>query len=414
VAVSQVEDDLKTDPTYSLRQLVLYALQLGTIGFGGPVALVGYMHRDLVERRKWISEAEYKEGLTLAQLMPGPLAAQLAIYLGYVHYGVLGATLVGGSFVLPSFLMVLALGWAYVEFGGIVWMQAVFYGVGASVIGIITISAYKLTQKTIGANKLMWAIYVASAMTTVVTESESIFLFLGAGLIVWAVRTPPWQKAPTSVASVFFLPLALLTDVKAPLSELLTQIAIFFTKAGAFVFGSGLAIVPFLYGGVVKEYGWLDDGEFLDAVAVAMITPGPVVITVGFIGYIVTGRGTDFWTGCAGASVAALATFIPCYLFTIIPAPYFKKHGKRPGIVAFVDGVTAAAVGAIAGACVVLGRRTIFENGWNLEIPKIVILLVTIGLLLKFKKLPEPFVVLGAAVIGLLIFPFVRTMLPSV
>lgn len=399
--------DLTSSPNYKFGQLVRYALQLGTIGFGGPVALIGYMHRDLVERRKWISEAEYKEGLTLAQLMPGPLAAQLAIYLGYVHHGVLGATVVGVAFVLPSFLMVLALGWAYIEFGGISWMQAVFYGVGASVIGIITISAYKLTQKTIGTNWLMWAIYLASAATTIVTESESILLFLSAGLIVWAVRAPPWRNVPTNVAAVFLPPLAMMPAVKGTLGKLLTQIAIFFTKAGAFVFGSGLAIVPFLYGGAVKEYGWLNDQEFLDAVAVAMITPGPVVITVGFIGYIVTGRGADFWAGCAGASVAALATFLPCYLFTIIPAPYFKKHGKRPGIVAFVDGVTAAAVGAIAGACVVLGRRTIFENGWTPEIPKIVLLLVTIGLLLRFKKLPEPVIVVGAALIGLLIYPFV-------
>ena len=162
------------------------------------------------------------------------------------------------------------------------------------------------------------------------------------------------------------------------------------------------------YTGVVKEYEWLNDQQFLDAVAVAMITPGPVVITVGFIGYIVTARGAGFWTGFAGASVAALATFLPCYLLTIIPAPYFRKHGKRPGIVAFVDGVTAAAIGAIAGACVVLGHRTIFESDWSPEIPKIVILLVTIGLLLRFKKLPEPFVIVGAAIVGLLVYPFIR------
>ena len=395
---------------YRLSDLVGYALKLGTIGFGGPVALVGYMHRDLVEQRKWISESEYKEGLTLAQLMPGPLAAQLAIYLGFVHYGVLGATLVGVAFVLPSFLMVLALGWAYVEYGGISWMQAVFYGVGAAVIGIITLSAYKLTQKTIGKNWLLWGIYLASAAVTIITESESIWLFLGAGVMVWAVRTWPRNADPaTTVASIAppFL-IAAVPGAKATLSELLTQIAIFFTKAGAFVFGSGLAIVPFLYGGVVKEYGWLNDQEFLDAVAVAMITPGPVVITVGFIGYIVTGRGTDFWTGLTGASVAALATFLPCYLFTIIPAPYFKKHGKRPGIIAFVDGVTAAAVGAIAGACVVLGRRTIFSDGWNPDYPKIAILLITVGLLLRFKKLSEPIIVIGAAVAGLLLFPFVH------
>lgn len=402
-------DTDETEPlVYRLSQLVLYFLKLGTIGFGGPVALVGYMHRDLVEQRKWISEAEYKEGLTLAQLMPGPLAAQLAIYLGYVDYGVLGATLVGVTFVLPSFLMVVVLGWAYVAFGGISWMQAVFYGVGASVIGIITISAYRLTQKTIGTNRLMWAIYLVSAATTVITESESVWLFLGAGLIVWALRTPPWKKAQNTAAGVAFPILALAPGAKASLNELLTQIAIFFTKAGAFVFGSGLAIVPFLYGGVVKEYGWLNDQQFLDAVAVAMITPGPVVITVGFIGYIVTAEGAGFGAGLAGASVAALATFLPCYLLTIIPAPYFKKHGKRPGIVAFVDGVTAAAVGAIAGACLVLGRRTVFANGWTPEVPKIVILLITVGLLLKFRKLPEPVVILGAALVGLLIYPFVR------
>lgn len=393
---------------YRLSELVSYALKLGTVGFGGPVALVGYMHRDLVERRKWISEAEYKEGLTLAQLMPGPLAAQLAIYLGYVHYGILGATLVGVAFVIPSFLMVLALGWAYVEYGGISWMQAVFYGVGASVIGIITISAYKLTQKTIGKSWLLGAIYVVSAATTIITENENILLFLGAGVIVWAVRTPFWRRPSPSTSHSILLPLALVPAVKSTFSELMVEIALFFTKAGAFVFGSGLAIVPFLYGGVVKEYAWLNDREFLDAVAVAMITPGPVVITVGFIGYLVAGRGTGFWEGTAGASVAALATFLPCYLFTIIPAPYFKKHGKKPGIVAFVDGVTAAAVGAIAGACVVLGRRTIFEQGWSPEIPKIVILLGTIGLLLKFKKLSEPIIVLGAALIGLLIYPWVH------
>jgi chromate transporter len=378
--------------------LVRYALRLGTLGFGGPVALVGYMHRDLVERRQWISEADYKEGLALAQLMPGPLAAQLAIYLGYVHYRARGATLVGVAFVLPSFLMVLALGWAYQAYGGLSWMQAVFYGVGASVIGIITLSAYKLTRKTIGAAGLLWLIYLVSAAVTVITESESVWLFLGAGVLVWLIRSPP-RRVHSSGATASML--ALLPTAEAvstghvPSDELLLQIFLFFTKAGAFVFGSGLAIVPFLYSGVVKEYGWLNNQQFLDAVAVAMITPGPVVITVGFVGYLVA--------GFSGATVAAVATFLPCYLMTIIPAPYFKKYGQRPGIVAFVDGVTAAAIGAITGAVVVLGRRTLFSADWSPEIPKIVICLVTLGLLWKFKKLPEPLVVLGAALVGLII-----------
>lgn len=390
-----------TIPSYTLGQLTAYAVGLGTWGFGGPVALVGYMHRDLVEKRGWISESEYKEGLTLAQLMPGPLAAQLAIYLGYVHYGVLGATAVGVGFVLPSFLMVLALGWAYVAYGGLSWMQAVFYGVGSAVIGIIAVSAYKLTLKSLGKDRLLWGIYAASAAVTIVTESEMIALFLAAGMIVWLQRTPPAFLRRSGTAGAIVLPIGMtMPAMPSASNETLARIAWFFTEAGAFVFGSGLAIVPFLYGGVVKEYGWLNDQQFLDAVAVAMITPGPVVITVAFIGFLVG--------GLAGATVAAIATFLPCYLLTILPAPYFKKHGKRPGIVAFVDGVTAAAVGAIAGAVIVLGRRTIFGTGSLPEIPKVLLVLVTIGLLVKFKKLPEPVIVLGAAIIGLVVFPLVR------
>ena len=386
---------------YTLWELTAYALKLGTLGFGGPVALVGYMHRDLVERRNWISESDYKEGLALAQLMPGPLAAQLAIYLGYVHYRVLGATLVGLAFVLPSFLMVLALGWAYVRYGGISWMQAVFYGVGSSVIGIIALSAQKLTKKTLGGDWLLWAVAAVGAAVTVITESEVASLFIVAGVLVWLVKAPPRLRAGQNTASCLaFPPLAVLGgDLPHASGDTLWQMSLFFTKAGAFVFGSGLAIVPFLYGGVVKEYGWLDDRQFVDAVAVAMITPGPVVITVGFIGFLVG--------GFTGATVAALATFLPCYLLTVIPAPYFKRFGKKPGVVAFVNGVTAAAVGAIAGAVIVLGRRTLFEHG-SPDPMKIALAAATAALLWRFRKLPEPLVVLAAAGIGLVAYPLVR------
>lgn len=387
-------------PSYRLKDLVTYALKLGTLGFGGPVALVGYMHRDLVERRGWISEAEYKEGLTLAQLMPGPLAAQLAIYLGYVHYRAAGATLAGIAFVLPSFLMVLALGWAYVLYGGLSWMQAVFYGVGASVIGIIAHSAYKLTRQTLSHDGLLWFIYLASAMATIVTQSEWVLLFLAAGVMTWLVKAPPTFGRDNQAALVT-LPLALaLPGIPVASHQTLIQVAIFFTKAGAFVFGSGLAIVPFLYSGTVHEHHWLDEQQFLDAVAVAMITPGPVVITVGFIGFLIGGFG--------GATVAAIATFLPCYLFTIIPAPYFKKHGKRPGIVAFVDGVTAAAVGAIAGAVVILGRRTLLGTGWQPDVIKTAVFAVTLLLVVRFRKIPEPIIVLAAALFGLIVYPFVQ------
>lgn len=355
------------------------------------------MKRDLVEERNWISESDYKEGLSLAQLAPGPLAEQLAIYMGYVHYGVLGATLTGIIFPLPAFFMVLALGWAYTIYGGLSWMQAIFYTVGATVIGIIANSSYKLTVRTIGRDWLFWAIYVVSAAVTVITESEKISLILAAGVLVWLVKAPPkrWQpRRLSSFALVPFLPtLATTPDVT---SGILWQIFIFFGKAGAFVFGSGLAIVPFLYGGLVNELQWLNAEEFVDAVAVAMITPGPIVITVGFIGFLVAG----FW----GSVIASLATFLPCYLFTIIPAPYFKKHGKQPGVAAFVEGVTVAAIGAITGAVVVLGQRSLVDA------PTIAIAIITLLLLLTFKKkLPEPLLVIASAIIGLIIYPLIHT-----
>jgi len=382
-------------PVYSLWQLVAYMLRLGSLGFGGPVALCGYMHRDLVDARKWISDADYKEGLALAQLMPGPLAAQLAMYLGYVHYRTMGATLTGVAFVLPSFLMVLAIGWAYVAYERLPWMQAVFYGVGAAVIGIIAISAYKLTKRTVGKDKLLWLIYVVLAAVTAITESESAWLFILAGLVTLAVRAPPrWlQRGGLSALVSIHAPGGSAISSAVDWS-LLTGIGLFFAKAGAFVFGSGLAIVPFLYAGVVTDHHWLTERQFVDAVAVAMITPGPVVITVGFIGYLIQG-----WPG---ACVAALATFLPCYLFTVIPAPYFKRYGKLPSLVAFVDGVTAAAIGAITGAAFVLAKRSI------VDVPTAILAGITLVLLWKFPKLQEPIIVAGAAVLGIVIYPLLH------
>jgi len=379
--------------SYTLWQLIAYFLRLGALGFGGPVALAGYMDRDLVERRQWFTEADYKEGLALAQLAPGPLAAQLAIYLGFVHYSFLGATLVGLAFVLPSFLMVIGLGWAYTHFGGLGWMQAVFYGVSSAVIGIIAVSTWKLSTKNIGKDKLQWAIFAVAAAVTIITQSEELWLFLGAGVLVWLLRAPPKFIKPSSTLHSSAIPLLALLGLSNVDWTRLWQITKYFFYAGSFVFGSGLAIVPFLYSGVVKEYGWLTDHQFLDAVAVAMITPGPVVITTGFIGFLVA----DFW----GAVAAALATFLPCYLFTVLPAPYFKKYGKKPGIVAFVDGVTAAAIGSLAGAVVVIGVRSIKD------VPTALLALGTAALLWKFKKLPEPIVVAAAALIGLVVYPLV-------
>jgi chromate transporter len=272
-------------------------------------------------------------------------------------------------------------------------MQAVFYGVGAAVIGIIAISAHKLTTKNVGKDKLLWTIFLTLATVTVVTESEIAWLFLAAGIVTWLWRAPPKHWSGLAAAAPVDLSQAggLLSTLDW---SLLTQIGVFFAKAGAFVFGSGLAIVPFLYGGVVTEHHWLNEKQFVDAVAVAMITPGPVVITVGFIGYLVA--------GFPGACIAALCTFLPCYLFTIIPAPYFKKYGRLPAIVAFVDGVTAAAVGAITGSVIVIAKRSI------VDIPTALMALTTVVILWRYKKLQEPVVVIGAALIGMALYPILH------
>ena len=381
-------------PPYSLKQITLYFLKLGTWGFGGPVALVGYMHRDLVENHQWITEEEYKEGLALAQLAPGPLAAQLGIYIGFVHYGFLGATLTGLAFIIPSFVMVVLLGMVYQLYSGLEWIQAVFYGVAASVIGIIAVSAYKLTIKSISkfevaairSKWILWLLYLAGVVITVVTEREEVLLFLASGLLYMFIKAPPaWLKKPALLPSLFLAG----TGFWQFETDKLWDIALFFTKAGAFVFGSGLAIIPFLHGGVVIEFEWLTENQFLDAVAVAMVTPGPVVITVGFIGYLVA--------GFPGACVAALAVFLPCYLFTVLLAPSFKKNAKNTSIKAFVDGITASVIGALVGAVIVIAMRSI------VDIPTTIIAVCSVLALIYLKKIQEPKIIAIAAIVGIII-----------
>jgi chromate transporter len=338
------------------------------------------MQRDLVEERRWISREDYVDGLALAQLAPGPLAAQLAMYLGYVRGGILGASIVALLFVLPSFLMVWGISAAYVRFGGLPWMQALFYGIGASVIGIIARSAFKLTRLTLGTSRVLWAIFAVMALSTAWTEREIVWLFLFAGALTMLLA----RKAPAGVMALLagIGPTQLATAVAPTLSTLFW----FFAKAGAFVFGSGLAIVPFLYGEVVSTQGWLDDRQFLDAVAVAMITPGPVVITVAFIGYLVAGP----W----GMTAAALGVFLPVYLLVVIPAPYFRRHRSQPAVKAFVDGVTAAATGAIAGAAYVLATRAI------VDLPTAAMAAATFVVLSRFK-VSELWLIAAAGAAGL-------------
>jgi chromate transporter len=383
-AASGAQARARADASYTLRELLGYFARLGTLGFGGPVALVGYMQRDLVDERGWISEKDFKEGLALAQLAPGPLAAQLAIYLGWVHHGVLGATLVAFAFVLPSFLMVLALSALYLAYGGLPWMRGAFYGIGAAVVAVIGRGAYKLARSTIGKDPLYAVLFASSAGVTAWTESELVWVFVLCGVVAWALRAPHRPAALSAVLPLGWL-VSGLTGPAAP--ETLWRIGWYFAAAGTFVFGSGLAIVPFLHGGVVNDFHWLSERQFLDAVAVAMITPGPVVITVAFIGYLVAGP--------LGATVAALGVFLPCYLLVVIPARYFRRAVHDPRVKAFVDGVTVAAAGAIAGAAFVLGRRAVSD------LPTLAIASVALLLITRIRARYEPLVIVGAGLVGL-------------
>jgi chromate transporter len=372
------------EQSYSLGRLVAYFLRLGSLGFGGPVALVGYMQRDLVDRRRWIEQIDYDEGLALAQLAPGPLAAQLAFYLGWVRARLLGAALVSVAFVAPSFVMVLVLSVLYVRFGGLPWMRGAFYGIGAAVTAIIARSVILLARKTLKGDRLFWSIAIVNAAATAITESEIIWLIVGGGFVAMAIRT----RAKAIPLLGIPLPAIWVTGLYGPATlATLGKILWFFIMAGLLVFGSGLAIVPFLHGGVVVKHGWLTERQFLDAVAVAMITPGPVVITVAFIGYLVA--------GLAGATLAAVGVFVPCLVIVLVAAPHFRRLAADARIKSFVSGVTAGAVGAIAGASIVIAHKSLVDATTMLVAG------ATVGALAVSKRLPEPLIIAAAGALGI-------------
>jgi chromate transporter len=364
-----------------------YFLGLGTWGFGGPIATVGYMQRDLVERRRWLSREDFLDGVALGQTMPGPLAAQVVMWLGFLRAGAMGAMAAAAAFIAPSFLLVLAVAVVYTRYSGLPVVQALFYGIAPAVMAIIAIAAYKLARMTNRRDRRLWTISIVLAAVTALTGAEIAVLFIAAGLLMIAVDAPPrWQRRTGPPAMAITSSIGTLAAKKlataAGLGALVT-LAWFFFKAGALTFGSGLTIVPFLREGVVHQHHWLSDRQFLDAVAMGLITPGPVVITATFVGYLAAG-----WPG---ALVATVAIFTPIFLGVVLPGPWFIRHRDNPEIKAFVKGATAAAAGAIAGAVVVLSCQTIRD--W----PTAAIALIALGLLLRWK-LKEPILVgLGAA-----------------
>jgi chromate transporter len=369
--------------------LFRYFLGLGSFGFGGPIALAGYMHRDLVERRRWYTEDEYQQGLAIAQTMPGPLAAQLAMWLGYLERGALGAFLVALPFVVPPFLLVTAVAAVYAHYQGLSQVQSIFFGVGPAVMAIIAIAAYKLARTTNKQDPVLWAIAAIVCTATVISGAEIIWLFIAAalfGAIYYGGGIPPFRDRIGAFAP---LPLAAVKGfVWLGAGASLGAMALFFAEASALTFGSGLAVVPFLHQGLVETHHWLTEQQLTDAVAMGLISPGPVVIMGTFAGYLVA--------GVVGAVVATVALFTPTYLFVVVPGRLFRRFEKHPRVQGFVKGATAAAAGAIAGAAIVIGRQTI--SGWLSAVIGVVALAL---LLQRWVKVPEPALVVLAAGAGL-------------
>jgi chromate transporter len=398
------DDDQATARPPGFASFVRYFLGLGTWGFGGPIASVGYMQRDLVERRHWMTRADFVDGVALGQTMPGPLAAQVAMWVGFLRRGPFGALAVAAAFIMPSFLLVLTVAAIYTRYSGLPIVQSLFYGIAPVVIAIIAVAAWKLARLTNKKDRRLWGISVVLMLTTAISGAEIAYLFIASGLLmlVWDApptwprsrrNRPPGPTAPPAAARALAAPVAMTAArhawvVLAASSGTLVALGLFFAKAGAFIFGSGLAIVPFLREGVVVQHHWLTSSQFLDAIAMGLITPGPVVITATFIGYLVG--------GLAGAIIATVAIFTPIYLGVVIPGRWFIRHRANKQVKAFVSGATASAAGAIAGAVTVLARQAITD--WKTA------LIGTSALILLLKwKIKEPYLVAIGAAAGIIL-----------
>ncbi len=376
-------------PSIRIRDLVRYYLRLGALGFGGPVALCGQMERELVQEQHWLSKDELRDGIAVCQSLPGPLAIQVGIYVSFLRGGFWGAWAGGWAFILPNFAIVASLGALYVHFGDLPPIRAIFYGVSPAVIALILHSCYRLAKLGME-DAFQWVIAGACLIVTVAVQAEVALLFLAAGVLgIIYYGTPLRSRVP----SFPFFVVAPLAMTGAPSSALLAKLCAFFLKAGSLTFGSGLVIVPFLENGLVRQTGWLDERQFLVAVAMGMLSPGPVVITATFVGYLVAG----FW----GAVVSTIGIFLPSFLLVLLVAPLLIRHRNNPQVKGFVKGAYAAAIGTILGASILLGRIAIGD--W------LTALVGLVSLLVLFKwKVSNPALVAATAVIGLIAFPLLQ------
>ncbi len=374
-----------------IGDLVSYYLRLGTLGFGGPVALCGQMERELVQERQWLTKEEMREGIAVCQSLPGPLAIQVGIFVSYLRGGFWGAWAGGWAFILPNFVIVAGLAALYVHFGGLPPVTAIFYGVSPAVIALILHSCYRLAKLGME-DWLQWVIAAACLAVTVAVQAEVALLFIASGIlgILYYGSLVRWRGA--SLPLLAAVPVGAAATAGAS-GSILGKLLLFFLKAGSLTFGSGLVIVPFLEKGLVQQTGWLDERQFLVAVAIGMISPGPVVITATFVGYLVAG----FW----GSVVATVGIFLPSFLLVLIVAPILVRHRANPNVQGFVKGAYAAAIGTILGASVLLGKIAIGD--W------LTALVALASLVVLFRwKVSNPALVAATAIIGLIAFPLLQ------
>ncbi len=375
-----------------IRDLVLYYLRLGAVGFGGPVALCGQMEKELVQERKWVTKEEMREGIAVCQSMPGPLAIQVGIYISYLRGGFWGAWAGGWAFIFPNFVIVASLGALYMYFGGLSPVTAIFYGVAPAVIALILSSCYSLAKLGME-DWLQWLIAAVCFAVTVAVQAEVALLFIGSGIIgILYYGSILRGKRVPSLPLLAVAPLAT-GAINGAGGSILGKLLLFFLKAGSLTFGSGLVIVPFLEKGLVQQTGWLDERQFLVAVAMGMLSPGPVVITATFVGYLVAG----FW----GSLVSTVGIFLPSFLMVLFVAPILIRYRENLNVRGFVKGAYAAAIGTILGACVLLGKIAIGD--WLTAL----IALLSLVVLVRWK-VSNPVLVLVTAVIGLIAFPLLQ------
>jgi chromate transporter len=379
-------------PSGRIAELTRYFLRLGCLGFGGPVALVGQMERELVDGKKWLTKDEMREAIAICQSLPGPLAIQVGIYVAWLRGGFWGAWAGGWAFILPNFVIVAALGALYVYLGDLKPVTGIFYGVSPAVIALILHSCYRLAKLGME-DYLQWAIAAVCLIVTVALQAEVALLFIGAGIVGILYYGSLFKRTPAIMPAIAVVPAATAPIAPVATGSTLGKLLFFFLKAGSLTFGSGLVIVPFLEQGLVQQYGWLDERQFLIAVAVGMISPGPVVITATFVGYLVAG----FW----GSLVSTIGIFLPSFLLVLIVAPILARHRGNANVQGFVKGAYAAAIGTILGACFLLGKIAIGD--W------LTALIGVVSLAVLFRwKVSNPLLIAVTAFIGLIAYPWLQ------